>query len=217
MKRREKWRFVLLPASPDDQTRAHRQAHLQWRHAAPPRRCLSLSAASNPASVLKAASLWSALLSCKRTGPVCVTVIIPLWWIKEHETKQYAITHAGNLNSYTWAELHKLIQQLFHILEFFPLHCWWREFMKSFFCSCTRTQLHLMAWEWLEAKRELCWRMHWSGIKWRFLLSACVLQYKMKTVTIISYGLSDRRDSLGIPSGVCTEDINACQYNGVCF
>lgn len=72
--------------------------------------------------------------------------------------------------------------------------------------------------EWLEAKREICWRMHWSGFKWRFLLSACVQQQKkMKTVTIISYGLSDRKDSLGIPSGVCIENVNAWQYNGVCF
>jgi len=43
--------------------------------------------------------------------------------------------------------------------------------------------------------------------------TACVQQQtnkkEMKTVTIISYGRSDRNDSLGIPSGVCIENVNA--------
>lgn len=29
----------------------------------------------------------------------------------------------------------------------FSLHCWWSEFMKRAFLCCTRTQLHLLAWE----------------------------------------------------------------------
>lgn len=69
---------------------------------------------------------------------------------------------------------------------------WVHEELFLFLYKDTTTFVGMRGREWLESKREICWRMHWSGFKWRFLPSACVLQKKMKTVTIISYGLSDR-------------------------
>lgn len=145
---------------------------------------LSLSAGSDPRTVLKTASLlhahrsnvhycyYSSLVNQRSRDQ---TISHHTRWKLEQLNICWVTQTYSTTFSYFGDEC---MEGFFHCIA--DAVSSWRYFFFLVLYKDTTTFVGMRGREWLEAKREICWRMHWSGFKWRFLLSACVQQQTKK-------------------------------------
>lgn len=110
---------------------------------------LSLSAGSDPRTVLKTASLLHAHRS---NVHYCYYSSLVNQRSRDQTISHHTRWKPEQLNICWVTQTYSTTFSYFgdECMEFFSLHCWCSEFMKSFFFffwCCTRTQLHLLAWE----------------------------------------------------------------------